>query len=415
VIFSAPWVSSARQSLRAALPGSLIIGELRSAEPLIAVARDLRFPQVAPSLPRGGDPTIPAPLPRGPRGTRAFPLFLIVLNGFVLAAVGGALVWAVFRIKDRRLWRLAALIGAVGVAVVSAVAIRTASAEVNASERFHFIEYGLITWLFYRAWEPREGAGNVQLVMPVLAGLLVGTADEAFQWYVPIRVGEIGDVFLNLAAIGAGLLFSLGVEPPRRLAFVPPARVRPLVGVTAAAVVLSMAGFLEAAQLGHFVRDPDIGSFRSTFSAEDLVRLSAARSEQWRRHPPPIKIEGFARMAREDHYLTEAVAHVQARNQAWGTDIRSAWLENRILEKYFAPALDTPSYLMPAGGRWPAVQRDDATIRAANAPGEPFVSSVYERYVLVWPRSAVRAGAGAIAAICVVTGFARRRHATVVD
>ena len=79
-------------------------------------------------------------------------------------------------------------------------------------ERFHFIEYGLITFLFYRAWRPLEDPSIV--ILPALAALLVGTADEWLQWFIPNRVGELNDIFLNGIAIACGLVFSLGADPP---------------------------------------------------------------------------------------------------------------------------------------------------------------------------------------------------------
>ena len=75
-------------------------------------------------------------------------------------------------------------------------------------QRFHFLEYGVITFLFYRAWKPLEDQRYWCCL--VLAGLIVGTADEWLQWFIPNRVGEIADVLLNGIAIGCGLLFSLG-------------------------------------------------------------------------------------------------------------------------------------------------------------------------------------------------------------
>ena len=44
----------------------------------------------------------------------------------------------------------------------------------------------------------------------------MATVDEWFQWFVPARVGEMRDVFMDGIAIGCGLLFSLGVAPPGR-------------------------------------------------------------------------------------------------------------------------------------------------------------------------------------------------------
>jgi hypothetical protein len=78
------------------------------------------------------------------------------------------------------------------------------------------------------------------------------------------------------------------------------------------------------------------------------------------------------------------VAHVQRRNQSWAAgNVLAARHENLILEKYYAPVLDAPSYLSPTGHRWPPEQRADAESR-----GQGFmiyVSDALDYPVLVWP------------------------------
>jgi hypothetical protein len=69
-------------------------------------------------------------------------------------------------------------------------------------------------------------------------------------------------------------------------------------------------------------------------------------------------------LSREDQYFTEGAAHVQRRNETWsGGNTMAARHENMILEQYYAPVLDTPSYLSATGLRWPAAQRADAESR----------------------------------------------------
>src|SRR6185295_3099713 len=114
-------------------------------------------------------------------------------------AVVAALVAAVWRIRDRRAARYAALAAAVVFGVGYAFVVRTGNPEVDAVERFHFVEYGLVTLLFYRAWRPRDDASV--FVLPVLAALIVGTLDEWLQWFIPARIGELHDILLNGAAI----------------------------------------------------------------------------------------------------------------------------------------------------------------------------------------------------------------------
>src|SRR5688572_5132895 len=80
--------------------------------------------------------------------------FVRIIGGIVLLAVVTAIVAALARIRDRRAPRHAAIAVSLIIAAVYTYAARTPDPQVNAVERFHFVEYGLITWLFYRGWRP---------------------------------------------------------------------------------------------------------------------------------------------------------------------------------------------------------------------------------------------------------------------
>jgi len=70
------------------------------------------------------------------------------------------------------------------------------------------------------------------------------------------------------------------------------------------------------------------------------------------------------RLSREDQYLSEGLWHVQLRNEAWKNgDIATAWRENLILEKFFAPVLDAQTYASATLHRWPPEQRGEAAFR----------------------------------------------------
>jgi hypothetical protein len=289
-----------------------------------------------------------------------------IFNAVVAAAAAAIVIAGLTRIRERRVLRYTLIGIAVGIAALAALLTSSPSAAQNAVERFHFIEYGLVTWLFYRAVLPHgtSGAGARPadpslIVVPALCALMVGTADEGLQWFVPERIGEWRDIFLNGTAIGAGLLFSIGLAPPR--AFVPvwlPGS-RSITGRVAAAAVVAIAAFVHVVHLGHEIRDEEIGVFRSRYRAGDLLAHAVDRAAYWAHTPPPMTVR---RLSREDQYLAEAAWHVTARNAAWESDPARAWLENRILEKYFAPALDTPSYIMGVS-RWPPEQREDIVRR----------------------------------------------------
>jgi VanZ family protein len=309
---------------------------------------------------------------------REFPgQYLLILAGAAAVGLVVALAAAVWRIRDRR----AARYGAIGLAILIAVTYSLVTAtgvpERNAVERFHFLQYGLITFLFYRAWRP---LGDVSiLVLPVLAGLIVGSVEEWFQWFIPNRVGEVNDVLLNLVAIVSGLLFSLGVDPPNRLAARAPVSRRRIVRLAIAAL-LTFAVFFHVVHLGSHVTDAEIGTFTSRFSTERLLALQADRASTWASAPPSTTL---VRLSREDQYLSEGLEHAEARNELWTAgDVRGAWFENRILEKYYAPVLDTPTHAGP-GPRWAEAQRVDAERRAAAAGG--FVSDAYPYRIFTWP------------------------------
>src|SRR5687768_15794699 len=87
----------------------------------------------------------------------AFPgQYRTIVGGTVLLAVLLAITLAVRRIRDRKLFRYGVLATAVAVAVIYATLTSSGSPDVDVVERFHFVEYGLLTLLFYRAWHGRD-------------------------------------------------------------------------------------------------------------------------------------------------------------------------------------------------------------------------------------------------------------------
>jgi len=308
--------------------------------------------------------------------------FVRIIGGIVLLAVGTAVITAVARIRDRRVWRYAAIAASLAVGVGYALATRTGDPQVDAVERFHFVEYGLVTLLFYSAWRP--AADLSALVLPVLAGVLVGSLEEWFQWFIPARIGDVRDVFLNCVAIACGLTFSAALEPPD--GFTPTLTRDSLrrVGAFAAVVLVIFAAFYQSAHLGYQITG-DRWSFRSGFTSAALDARAADRAERWR----TAFVERPRRLSAEDQYATEGLWHVQHRNRGWEAgDINVAWHENLILERYFAPVLDTGSYVSRTGHRWAADHRAEAERRfvAAGSPNK-YESHAHPSAIHVWPRN----------------------------
>src|SRR5688572_20722013 len=313
--------------------------------------------------------------------------YVLLFGVGVLAAVGLVILMALVRIRERRLQRF----GLLAVALVFGGAYMwwtgTPYPEVNAVERVHFVEYGLIAFLFYRAALPRRSLGEGGhaggpsiVILPLLAAFTVGILDEWLQWFIPFRVGEAHDVLINLAAIVCGLLFAIALQPPAAFKWRLGAESWRRTGVAAALVWLVFAVFVSQVHLGNVVAMSETSEFRSHYTAEELNDLQGHRAVLWQTQPPI----GIARLSREDQYLDEGLWHVRQRNRA--ADMIEAWHENLILERFFAPVLDLPTYASPEGNRWPAEQRaNTATQLPAGLP--PFVSAAEAYPIVTWRRS----------------------------
>jgi hypothetical protein len=275
--------------------------------------------------------------------------YLLAVNAVVAARAAATIGWAALALRDHRWRRGALLAAAVLFAGVYARWSGLASAESNAVERFHFVAYSVITLLFHRAAAAgtRDRSG-IALAIAVCCAWSVGAADEWIQHLAPGRIGEFRDICINLAAIGCGVLLSLATQP-----LAGGARTRPSSGpasiVAATVALLLTASFLWTVHGGTLIEDEEV-AFLSRYDREALVERSAAGAAA------PTLGWGV-----ENQYVTEAIWHVQARNERWTAgDIDGAGGENRILEKYFASALSPHA--------WAAAQRDDAERRRV-APG----------------------------------------------
>jgi VanZ family protein len=314
----------------------------------------------------------------------AFPgQFVAIVGGAIAIGIGAALIAALARIRDRRRLRCGLIVLALVLGAGYAYAIRTDNPEVDAVELFHFVSYGLVTLLFYRAWRPVSDAAV--FVLPVLSALMVGAVDEWFQWFIPNRIGELRDVFLNGAAIATGLLFSLGLDPPDRFTLHTNGKSRTKVRRVLAATIVVVAAFVSIVHLGYTVSDGQ-RAFMSIYSGGDLDRLAADRIERWRTNPPIV----LKRFSAEDQYMSEGLWHVQRRNRAWDAgDVGTAVEENMILERFFSPVLDTPSFVSKTGHRWSAAHKNEAETRLSQetSASAAYLSDANTYPIFTWSRT----------------------------
>ena len=324
----------------------------------------------------------------------AFPEnYRLIVASTVAIAVAAAIAAAGAQVHDRRLLRF----GLLGLSLLLGLAYARVTAsgnpDVDAVERFHFVEYGLLAVLYHRVWSARDDLSSVAL--PVLAGVLVGTLDEWVQWFVPFRVGELRDVLLNGVALLCGVLLGIGTRPPGRPVLFRDRASRRVVGVMIVIVILSGAAFFHTVHLGHDVRLAQGARFLSRFSAGELEAAALDRAARWGGVPPVER-----RLSREDHYLSEARWHIQERNQAVSAgEFGVALNEQRILDAFYGPVLD----VLPAE-RWPALQRADVEARAGGATGA-FSSKAHPHPIYTWRPAMFWAGvltAGGVLAAALV-------------
>ncbi|MCA1650487.1 MAG: VanZ family protein, partial [Acidobacteria bacterium] len=236
----------------------------------------------------------------------AFPGQFVAIVGIVVGvAVVAGIVAALIRIRDCRALRYGTIAAALVIGIAYSASLGTGNPEVDAVERFHFVEYGLITLLFYRAWRPVND-GSV-FVLPVLAGIVVGTLEEWVQWFIPARIGEVRDVVLNCVAIACGLLFSIGLDPPERLSLTLRRGSLRRIGVAFVLATLVFALFFHAVHLGYAVSSGEGITFRSRYGRDELKRIAAERAVSWKGQ----ELAAPPRLSREDQYMSEGLWHVQ--------------------------------------------------------------------------------------------------------
>jgi hypothetical protein len=320
--------------------------------------------------------------------------YVLLLGGAVAGSIVVAIATAFVRNRGHRWSRVAAMAAALGLGLAYTGVMSTGDPTIDAVERVHFIEYGSIAVLFYRVW--RRASDTSTIVLPLLCGFIVGTLDEWLQWFIPYRVGEMHDVFLNLTALACGVLFGIALEPPPSFSTRLSTEAYRRIAVAGAVTVLVFAAFVSSVHVGYRLDVEGIGRFESQHTIEELNTLQADRATRWKTDPPV----GIGRLSREDQYLDEALWHVRERNRKWDAGaVDAAWHENLILERFFVPVLDAQTYASPNGTRWTPQHRADAQARRSPVR-VPFVSAAAPRTIYAWPKTLYWTMAIAAALLC---------------
>lgn len=303
------------------------------------------------------------------------------LRWLSIALIGLAASWAIRRILGqlRRLpWpRIAVVILATAVFIYLAFEMMDTPAEA-----VHFVEYGVLGLLAFRAFAMR-GRDPLVYLNAALACALVSTVDEALQWMTPGRYWDVRDLSHNALAAALMLVAIAGGFRPAyirlpiarasaRTAAALTAALAVLLGVCAANTPVAAARWAERipalaflldnehamSEYGYRYDEPDIGRFYSRFDAETVRAIDAARAAE----VGPILhhyavVDSFTNFLRvytpaRDPFAHEAMVRLNRRNHYFGVlpkyryepdwyafHVTVAWHENQILERYFSNTL----------------------------------------------------------------------------
>lgn len=298
-----------------------------------------------------------------------------------IALIGLAAAWAIRRIL-RRLrhlrWPRIAL-----VVFVAAVFVYLAFEMMDTpAEALHFVEYGVLGLLAFRAFAMR-GRDPLVYLNAALACALVSTIDEAVQWMTPGRYWDVRDLSNNSLAAALVLVAVAGGFRPAyirlpiaresaRMTAALAAVLALLLGVCAANTPVAAARLAERipaltfllnnehamSEYGYRYEEPDIGRFYSRFDADTVRAIDSARAAEvgaiLHYYTVADSFTNFLRVytPARDPFAHEAMVRLNRRNHYFGVlpkyrdepywyafHVTIAWRENQILERYFSNTL----------------------------------------------------------------------------
>ena len=254
-------------------------------------------------------------------------------------------------------------------------------------EALHFIEYGVLGILVFRAFSHRMRDGFIYVCTFLLCTIL-GTFDEMIQWFTPRRYWDYRDVWLNMTASGLmQIAFAQGIRPRMIVKAVKRESVRKACCLSATELlvlsicvanlpnrIISYAAGISSlpilqknltlmTEFGYRHEAPDMGVFFSRFTVEELRQLDLVRAEDGARildqyqhteryndflrtYTPvtdPFLHELRVHLFRRDHYRFSA--NRQTNDEVLYRDHSTvAYRENQIVEQFFPRTVAASNY-----------------------------------------------------------------------
>jgi VanZ family protein len=321
------------------------------------------------------------------------------------------------------------------VAILGTFSSLTWSLRTNPEEAFHFVQYGVLSILLFRALSHRLTDPSIYLAAAAI-GAIGGILDEMIQWITPRRYFDYRDIAINaLAGTLIQTALAFGVKPGRIRGTFNPAGLRIFLKATAICMSLlficlantprvkhAYTRFLPfmqqvpgaTAEYGHLIENPEAGLiFFSRLSPEELQREDATRGAEAADRLEPTRSKGAYEQflaevpAYRDPYLVEARVHLFRRDRYAGSmrnpdmdeeeKARHAFIasrENRILETYFSNLMANSTF------RWSPERTRDLETRGAR--NETYISPVSQYLITRFPPWLLPGAAALLAAGCLL-------------
>jgi len=217
-------------------------------------------------------------------------------------------------------------------------------------ESVHFVEYGILSFLVYRALRTSYNERCVFLAAFFFT-YCIGVMDEFIQWLLPSRVGAFRDILLNAVSAGLVQLLLWKCVQPNNLKKGFPARSFRFAAFAAVTCILLTASYISlVSDFGYRIKDPEVGKFFSRIPGEELLKSDALGWEHYsaaldssstvpymeflERTEDPFLYEMRVRVFRRDRHFEDESYHVSCS-------------EEEILRKYFGRSLENSSFSWP--------------------------------------------------------------------
>lgn len=255
-------------------------------------------------------------------------------------------------------------------------------------EALHFIQYGALGVLLYRALSHHFRDFSV-FIIAVFVGALFGAIDETIQWLTPGRVWDIRDIIINFSAVTfIQIAIAMGLRPPLIKRGLPkeslfavsvsalactayicacllntPTVIKSYVDIVPGISQLKSKTSLMA-EYGFLYQDPEIGIFRSRLTRGELAEadrtVGKAAGEKIAASKGRAAFAKFIRTYTPLNapFLHEVRVHMRSRDVHWriGQEIKQtdfdqhrihmthAYREQLILERYFPETLKASGF-----------------------------------------------------------------------